>query len=121
MRARAVGSRMETDSLASHDPVEAVDGVYLAELAVGENMSVQHFEIEPGADVPEHDHHHEQAGFVYEGELTFLVDGEEFTVGAGDGYTIPGGEPHAALNEGDDVARGVDIFSPPRESPDWQD
>lgn len=112
---------METDSLADHDPVEAVDGVFLATLAAGEKMNVQHFTIEPGANVPEHDHHHEQAGFVYEGELTFLVAGEEFTVGAGESYTIPGGEPHAALNESGERVRGVDIFSPPRENPDWQD
>lgn len=99
-----------------------MDGVHLAQLAVGEGMSVQHFRIEPGATVPEHDHHHEQAGFVYEGELTFVAGGESRTesrVGPGDSYTIPGGEPHAVENGGDVAARGVDVFSPPRPNPDW--
>ena len=98
---------------------EAVEHVHLAQLAAGEEMSVQHFRIEPGATVPEHDHPHEQAGFVYEGALTFLVDGEEIVVHAGDSYSIPGDEPHAAENRGDTPVQGVDIFAPPRPDPDW--
>lgn len=116
---------MQTVDLSARDVVEAVDGVFLAQLAVGDEMSVQHFHIQPGADVPTHDHHHEQAGFVYEGALTFHIgEGEDTTehvVTAGESYTIPGGEPHAAVNEGDDPVRGVDIFAPPRENPDWQE
>lgn len=112
---------METVDFSSDDVVEAVEGVHLAQLTVGGDMSMQHFEIEPGADVPEHAHHHEQAGFIYEGTLTFVVDGDEHVVSAGESYTIPGDEPHAAVNEGEDVVRGIDVFSPPRENPDWQD
>jgi quercetin dioxygenase-like cupin family protein len=112
---------METVDLADRDVVEAVDGVYLAQLAAGERMSVQHFAIEPGAEVPDHDHHHEQTGFVYEGELTFLVDGDEHAVGAGESFSIPGGETHAARNDGDELVRGIDVFSPVRENPDWRD
>ena len=98
---------------------EAVEQVHLAQLAAGEEMSVQHFRIEPGATVPEHDHHHEQAGFVYEGELTFLLDDGEVTVGAGESYVLAGHEVHGAENRGDTPVRGVDIFSPPRPDPDW--
>ena len=98
---------------------EAVEQVHLAQLAAGEEMSVQHFRIEPGATVPEHDHHHEQAGFVYEGELTFLLDDGEVTVGAGESYVLAGHEVHGAENRGDAPVRGVDIFSPPRPDPDW--
>jgi quercetin dioxygenase-like cupin family protein len=115
-----VVSGMETVELAERDVVEAVDGVYLAQLAVGDSMSVQHFHIEPGADVPAHDHHHEQAGFVYKGVLTFDVEGEEHVVTAGESYTIPGGETHGAVNDGDEHVRGVDVFYPARENPDWQ-
>lgn len=102
------------------ETTEAIEKVHLAQLATGEETSVQHFEIEPGAVVPMHDHHHEQAGFVYEGELTFRSeDGTETIVGAGDSFVLVGGEPHAAENRGEDVVRGVDIFSPPRPNPDW--
>ncbi|MEF8809150.1 cupin domain-containing protein [Natronomonas sp.] len=111
---------MKRVGLSDRESVEAVDDVHLTQLATGEKTSIQGFEIEPGATVPEHDHHHEQTGFVYEGELTFIgPDGEETVVGPGDSFTIPGDEPHAAANRGDTVVRGVDIFAPPRPNPDW--
>lgn len=98
---------------------EAVEQVHLAEMAAGEETSVQHFRIEPGASVPAHDHHHEQAGFIYEGELTFLLEDGEVTVEAGESYVLDGGERHGAENRGDVETRGVDIFAPPRTDPDW--
>lgn len=110
---------MERVGLADRDAVEAVEDVHLTQLATGERTSIQGFEIEPGAFVPEHSHHHEQTGFVYEGELTFLQGGEETVVEAGDSFTIPGDEPHAAENRGTEPVRGVDIFAPPRPNPDW--
>lgn len=102
------------------DISEPVAGVRITPLAFGEELSTQLFEIEPDAVVPKHDHHHEQAGVVYEGELTFIVDGEEFTIHAGESFFIPSGEPHAAKNSGDITACGVDVFSPPRSPEYWQ-
>ena len=110
---------MERVGLSERETVEAVEQVNLTQLATGERTSIQGFGIEPGATVPEHSHHHEQTGFVYEGELTFLVDGTELVVGAGESFTIPGEEPHAAENRGERLVRGVDIFAPPRPDPDW--
>lgn len=116
---------MERVGLSERETIEAVEQVHLTQLAAGERTSVQGFEIEPGATVPEHSHHHEQTGFVYEGELTFLVGGgersdpREIVVGPGESFTIPGDEPHAAINRGDGVVRGVDIFAPARPDPDW--
>ncbi|WP_101294412.1 cupin domain-containing protein [Halegenticoccus soli] len=101
------------------EAVEAVPGVHLSQLAAGEEMSVQHFFIEPGATVPEHSHPHEQTGYIVEGTLTFVVDGEEVHAGPGDSYAVPADEPHAAENRGDVPVKGVDIFSPPRTDPDW--
>ena len=112
---------MERVPLAAVDATEAVDGVHLAQLAAGEEMSVQHFRIEAGATVPEHSHPHDQTGYITAGTLTFLVDGEEIAVSPGDSYAIPGDESHAAENRGDTAVEGVDIFSPPRLDPDWGD
>lgn len=112
---------METVDLSEVEIVEAVPGVHLAQLAVGDEMSVQYFHIEPGAEVPAHDHPHEQAGWIYEGALTFRVDGEEHVVASEESYVIPGDESHGVVNEGDDPVLGVDIFSPPRANPDWQE
>jgi len=80
---------------------------------------MQRFEIEPGATVPEHSHPHEQTGFLSEGRLRFVSGGETFVVEAGDSFTVPGGEPHSVRNDGDTVAAGIDVFSPPRTDPDW--
>jgi quercetin dioxygenase-like cupin family protein len=112
---------MERVTRSEVEAVEAVDGVHLSQLAAGERTSVQQFYIEPGRSVPEHDHEHEQAGYITAGALTFLVDGEELLVQEGDSYVVPGGEPHAAENRGDVPVEGVDIFSPPRTDPDWEE
>ena len=99
--------------------VEALPGVHLAQLAAGERMSLQHFAIDPGASVEVHSHHHEQLGFLVEGLLDFVIDGERVRVEPGDAYVIPGEEPHGAENPGDAPAAGVELFSPPRPNPPW--
>lgn len=110
---------MDVQALSDYDQVEALPGVYLAQLAAGDETSIQHFHVEPGAEVPEHDHPHEQAGFIYQGALTFFLDDGEVVCERGDSYVIPGHEPHGAKNRGEEAVMGVDIFSPPRVNPDW--
>lgn len=103
------------------ETIEAVPDVRLSQLAAGEKTSVQGYTIDAGAEVPEHSHPHEQAGYAWRGEAVFVVDGEERVVSAGDSYVIPGGEAHRVENRGDEPFEGVDIFSPPRTDPDWKD
>lgn len=103
------------------ESTEAVEGVHLAQLAAGDRTSIQEFSIEPGAEVPEHSHEHEQIGVVVEGTLTFVVDGEERLVHAGDTFRLPSEEPHAAFNGGDVPVEGYDVFAPARPNPDWED
>ncbi len=111
---------MDTVTPASRESAEPMEGVTLTPLATGEQMSAQWFEIAPGAVVPEHDHPHEQFGIVHQGELTFIVGGEAFPVRAGETFSIPGGEPHAAENRGETPVHGMDVFSPPREFNFWE-
>lgn len=111
---------MDTVPLSELESTEAVDGVHLTQLAVGDESSIQHFRIEPGATVPEHSHHHEQLGYVMAGTLTFLVDGKAVDVGVDDSYALMSDELHAAENRGEETVVGLDIFSPPRANPDWQ-
>jgi quercetin dioxygenase-like cupin family protein len=130
------GSPMDVIPEESEDSTEAVEGVHLTVLAGGENANLQQFVIEPGATVPEHSHPPEQLGIVVEGTLTFVVDsgppetsrvngdavnGAEHQVGEGDTYHLAGGEAHAAENRGDVPVVGYDVFSPPRDDPDWRD
>jgi quercetin dioxygenase-like cupin family protein len=110
---------MDVVNIDERDSPEVRDGVFLAQLAAGERMSVQHFRIEPGAGVGNHSHEHEQAGYLVSGEILFTVDGEEYTVGAGDSYAIPSEAVHAAESTGDEAAVGVELFSPPRPNPPW--
>lgn len=118
---------MEVTTREGRELVDAVDGVQLAQLVAGEEMSVQYFRIEPDATVPMHDHPHEQTGYITQGQLTFVVEegsdltvngepveGTEVTLGPDDGYAFPGDEPHAAENRGEGLVEGVDVFSPPR-------
>lgn len=112
---------MEIVPEADVESTEAVAGVHLKLLAGGDNENVQHFRIEPGATVPEHSHLHEQVGYIMSGELMFTVDGEERVVRTGDSYVLAGDEPHGAENRGDEPVVGLDIFSPPRDDPDWRD
>lgn len=111
---------MDHASIAGREAVEVVDGVHLTQLAVGDRMSVQHVRMEPGAVVPEHDHPHDQVGFVYGGTMTLvLADGAERDIGPGESYGLAGGEAHAAENRGEEAVLAVDVFSPPRPNPDW--
>ena len=105
----------------SVESTEAVPGVHLTQGAAGDAASAQRFRIEPNAEVPEHDHPHEQVGAITRGTLTFVVDGAERAVSAGDTFAIPAGEPHAAYNDGDVPVEGIDVFSPPRTDPDWEE
>ena len=112
---------MDLESVDDAELVEAVPDAHLAQLAAGENASMQFFHIEPGATVPQHHHHHEQLGYVWQGEITFLVgeDGEEVVVGPGDSYVLASVEVHAAENRCEETVEGVEVFSPPRTNPDW--
>lgn len=110
--------RMDVAS-ATDEAQEPEPGVFLTQLLENEHTSVNRFEIEPGASVPLHDHPHEQVGVVTAGELEFrTADGASVTCGPGDVIAFAGDETHAVENRGDTVARGVDIFSPPR-SLEW--
>lgn len=110
---------MQVTSPADVESTEALDGVELAQLLSGEQMNIQHFAIEPGADVGAHEHDAEQAGQLFAGELSWIVDGASYVTEAGDSYIIPGNAVHAVENIGDETAVGIDIFSPPRANPDW--
>ena len=110
---------MQTMAPADGETVEVVEGVHLTQLVAAERTSVQHFHIEPGATVPEHSHHHEQAGLITSGSCVFLVDGDEVVLGTGEAYVLESEEPHAVENRGDEPVDGIDVFSPPRTNPDW--
>lgn len=94
-------------------PVEIVPGVRIRTLW-GERVMMSLIETDPGVDVPEHTHPHEQAGLVLEGEFEMTIGGERRSMKRGMSYVIPGDVPHA-LHGGTGKGLVLDIFSPPRE------
>lgn len=80
----------------------------------GEGAMINLIEFEPNAEVPLHDHPHEQLGVVLRGVQVLIVDGVEHALGPMECYVLPGGVPHAAY-AGPDGATVVDVFQPVRE------
>ena len=67
----------------------------------------------PGAAGPPlHKHDFDEAFYVLEGELTFLLGGELVTVGADELAFAPGGVPHGFTNRGNTAARFLIVFTP---------
>ena len=92
---------------------DLVDGV-TRQTAWGERIMLSRVVIESGAEVPLHDHPHEQAGTLLEGLMEMTIGDETRELTPGDSYVIPGGVMHSARAIGGRVVV-LDIFSPPRE------
>ena len=95
-------------------PLEKHVGVFSKLLIDGENTTVLWSKWDPNASAPVHTHPHEQCGICFEGEIIFTIDGEDYTVHAGEFYHIPPNVPHAERNEGVVPAVLTDFFAPVR-------
>jgi quercetin dioxygenase-like cupin family protein len=92
---------------------EIFPGVTMSVIS-GEKLMLMRVAFAPNALVPEHQHPHEQFGFVMDGAAEFTIGGETKHVYKGDYYAIPGSVPHR-VGAGPDGVVCLDIFSPPRE------
>jgi quercetin dioxygenase-like cupin family protein len=63
---------------------------------------------------PPHSHPHEQVCYVAEGEIIFLMDGQQTRLGPGDMFLVPSGKPHS-IQQLTGHVRLVDCFTPVRE------
>jgi quercetin dioxygenase-like cupin family protein len=82
----------------------------------GANATLAHIELEPNADVPEHQHVNEQIGILVKGSLRFTIGGEAKDIEPGAGWVIRANVPHSVL-VGPDGATIYEMFAPPRT--DW--
>ena len=80
----------------------------------GDGAMLNLIEFEPGAEVPLHQHPHEQLGLVLRGVQTLIVAGVRHDLGPMQGYVLPGGVEHAA-ECGPEGATVLDVFQPVRE------
>ena len=78
-----------------------------------ETMTFAHWEIEPGAILPEHSHSHEQVCNVIHGEFELTISGGSRVLKAGDVGIIPSNAVHSgrALSG----CHVIDVFHPIRE------
>jgi quercetin dioxygenase-like cupin family protein len=96
---------------------EQMNQLTTRQYVVGTNTMLARLVLKKGAHVPLHKHMNEQISHVAEGALSFLLEGKEVTVRAGEVLCIPPYVPHAVAALEDSVA--LDIFTPPRQ--DWID
>ena len=66
-----------------------------AHLSQSDNHQILFMQFEESVDLSEHSHE-AQVGFVLEGKIDFIMDGEEYTFTRGDRYYIPAGVKHSA-------------------------
>ena len=105
----AAGGFYDVATLPGFAPLAGIQMNVLA----GARMMANWVHLEPGAEVPDHEHPHEQLGLVIEGEIDMTIDGETRRIGPGVAYVVPGGVRHAGVG-GPDGCLVLDIFSPPR-------
>jgi quercetin dioxygenase-like cupin family protein len=76
-------------------------------------MTFVYWDIDEGAALPRHAHHHEQVVNMLEGEFELVVDGTPHRLKPGDVLAIPGNAPHSgrAITR----CRILDVFWPIRE------
>jgi quercetin dioxygenase-like cupin family protein len=103
------------DELQSVPPQLLAEG-YLARAVHGKQLTLAVVEVEPGAELAEHQHANEQFGMVIEGSVTLRVGAETQALEPGGIWRIPSDTPHA-ITGGPEGAVVVDIFSPVRD--DW--
>jgi quercetin dioxygenase-like cupin family protein len=94
-------------------PKQPVEGVKIRVIS-GDRMTMAFFELNAGARIPEHSHHHEQMGTVLKGSIELMVDGEKRRINQGEAYHIPSNVPHSG-ECGGSAAEILEVFSPRRD------
>jgi quercetin dioxygenase-like cupin family protein len=98
------------------EPARIWDGV-LARAVHADRLTLGFVDIDPGVQVPLHQHENEQVGFVLRGSVTMVVRGQSRELRVGETYQIASQVPHSA-KAGPDGVSVVDVFAPVRE--DWK-
>lgn len=92
---------------------ELLEGVRLVTRCWGEKTLMGEFHIKAGSQLPDHNHPHEQTGYLVSGHLNLTIDGIRQEFSPGDTWCIPGDVRHSAVAITDVVA--LEVFSPVRE------
>ena len=112
-------SAIDTSFVPAFYQVDAIRDVPLLEgisarFITGSRIMFSFVRLAPGAVMPDHNHPHEQLGYVLEGSMVLDLAGDERTLQSGEAYAIPGGVTHRAVG-GPNGCLVLDAFNPPRE------
>lgn len=94
-------------------PIEPLPGIRMRAPHL-EHLMLSYLEMDEGAEVPLHEHPHEQGGILISGRMELQIGEETRIVEPGGMYLIPGGVKHRAVAVGG-PAVVLDVFSPVRE------
>ena len=86
---------------------------YRAKFVHSENITLAYWEVEPGAEMPEHSHPQEQIANVLEGRFELNVAGETMILEPGMIAVVPSQTPHGG--RAITACRLLDAFHPVRE------
>lgn len=103
---------MKTYDLENLDVRELMPG-FKGKFIHTDRMTFIYWEIEAGAELPEHSHEHEQVVNCFAGEFELTVNGETQVLGPGTVTQIPGNALHSGKALTD--CRILDVFAPVRE------
>jgi quercetin dioxygenase-like cupin family protein len=98
-------------------PAESITPSIGRQFITAERVTLARFQLKKGGVVPRHAHEQEQLSYVIEGALTFVVNGQDVLVSAGEVVQIPSWTEHEVRVVEDCLV--VDVFSPVRQ--DWID
>lgn len=100
---------IDRSELTLNEPVPGYKGVFVH----SENMTVAFWEVEQGANMPEHAHPHEQIASVIEGQFELTVAGESRVLDSGSVAIIPSNTRHSG--KAITPCRLMDAFHPVRD------
>lgn len=90
------------------------DGAQRRVLSYGDGLMLVEFRFGPDAASWEHSHPHEQVGYVVEGEIDFVMAGQEpIRLGKGGSYYVPSNVRHYIVTHAPTVL--LDAFTPARQ------
>jgi quercetin dioxygenase-like cupin family protein len=92
---------------------DVLEKIRMKTLVFGEKTLMVEFHLARGANLPAHQHPHEQTGYLVSGRIDLTIDGVVHDVRPGDSWCIPADAPHKAVAHEESVA--LEVFAPVRE------
>ncbi len=99
---------MNLDHISSKELFPGLKGKFVH----GDQLTWAFWEVEKGAEVPLHQHPHEQIMHVVKGAFSFTLNGETKVYKDGDVVVIPSNTPHAGTAV--TACTLMDVFTPVR-------